>query len=176
MNDRIKLIGFKTHAKARLIGEAMARDPLIKPRLHDVLQYSGYFRFRVAHRAFWEHSIRFELTYQEGIFQLADREAKCRGAISSDSMLNWDVWYNNVVHPIKTVVWQTWEKSVNLENRYLEALVDSGSATPSDVQRLINHTGCESEDGGDAVVASYKKTPTTFMSQVLGWYRNVAAI
>ena len=155
----------------------MARDPLIKPRLHDVLQYSGYFRFRVAHRAFWEQSTRFEIAYQERLFQLADYEGKYHRAVGNDSMLNWDIWYNTVVHPIKTVAWQTWEKSVRLESRYLEALVDSGSATPAEVQRLIDHTGCESDDGGDdTVVALYDEPQASFLSRVLGWWRNEAAV
>lgn len=153
----------------------MARDSVIKPRLHDVAQYSGYFRFRIAHRAFWEQSAHFEHHYQERIFALADREAKTHAAGGQDSMLNWDLWYHTIVHPIKTVAWQTWEQSINLESRYLEALVNSGLASPTDVQRLIDHTGSEPEEEHDiSVEAVNYNVSQGVVSQLLGWWRGAA--
>lgn len=127
-----------TLTKARHLGHEMARDPVIRPYLTNAVQYQSYHRFRIAHRAHWEQSTRFELYYQERIFTLADREAAHNGMSEYDSIANWDVWYHRVVHPIKSTFWETWETAMKLESRYLEALLNSGKACPSQFRSIVD--------------------------------------
>lgn len=143
--SRLNHVGVResTLSKARDLGNDMVRDPVIRPHLKCVAQYQSYHRFRIAHRAHWEQSTRFERYYQERLFALADKESGQGLSEACDSINNWDVWYHQVVHPIKTVLWETWERAVNLERRYFEALLDSGEATPDQIQTIIDNEELE---------------------------------
>lgn len=127
-----------TIAKARELGTEMVRDAAIRPQLKNVAQYGGYGNFRVAHRALWEQSDRFELYYQERLHALADKESRRQAIDDSESTGHWDARYDDVLYPIKAAMWETWEKAVNLERRYFQALLDSGSMTPEQVQTIIH--------------------------------------
>src|SRR5690606_30259260 len=89
-----------TFAKARQLGNQMADDPQIRPHLKNLAQYSGYFRFRLAHRAHLEATPRFEHYYLEKVYALADREVKLQRIPRTDAVESWDRWYHLYVHPI----------------------------------------------------------------------------
>ena len=131
-------VHLRTETKARRLGVEMATDPAIRPNVVNVEQYEGYFRFRLAHRAQLEQGARFERYYQERIFELADQEGRTRRRVQADSMSTWDRWYHELVHPIKCLVWQEWEARVNLEARYLDALLVSGKANAADIRRMTS--------------------------------------
>lgn len=134
-----------TISKARELGHEMIRDPVIRPYLKDVAQYQSYHRFRNAHRAHWEQSTRFERYYQERLFVLAEKESGRNGADACDSIDNWESWYHEVVHPIKTALWETWEMAVNLERCYFQALRDSRPTVPPEVQTNVDGEAAEAQ-------------------------------
>ena len=126
-----------TLAKARHMGAEMAKDPVIRPHLDGVLQYQSFNRFRNAHRAYWEQSSRWEKHYQERVFVMADKEASRYKIRDQNSMNTWDVWYNNFEQPIKNAIWETWEKQMNLEARYFNALLNAGKINPNQLLALM---------------------------------------
>ncbi len=126
-----------TLGRARNLGDEMARDPLIRPHVVEVLQYENYYRFRLSHRAYWEQSSRWEKHYQDRIFAIADKECAKYHWNNYDNIGNWDVWYNRLVQPIKNSLWETWEEAFKLEARYFEALLSTGRANPRQVLSII---------------------------------------
>lgn len=63
----------------------------------------------------------FVRVWLERLFAIAEKEAKRLGLRVDDSMGAWDIWYNQVVVPMKNLMWETWEHSWDLPARYAEA-------------------------------------------------------
>jgi hypothetical protein len=110
-------------AKASQLGIEIARtDPVIRPYLNRVASYENYARFRIGHRMYWEQSTRFERLWQERIYRIAEKEGRHHGFRDYNSVIHWDIWYNGVVHPLRSAMWEAWETQVQLESLYHEAV------------------------------------------------------
>lgn len=105
---------------ARQLGITMLADPVIQPHLRQAHQFGDYDHFRIAHRAYWEQCGPFE-PYQEKIVALAERDGRRLGLDRRNSVEGWDIWYNRLVHPLKDMLWEMWEKGVALEEKYYDA-------------------------------------------------------
>lgn len=132
--------------RARRVGQEMSSDPRIFPHLDNALQYASYLRFRNAHRAYWEQNPHFEKRYQEPIFLMADKEARRQGKSDYDSITNWDLWYHHVVHPLKSAMWEVWEKNMRLERRFYEKLLAAGRIADCDLADLTNEPPLDSHN------------------------------
>lgn len=126
----------RTARRAHAIAQELIKDSVFRPSLLSVAQYGSYFRFRNAHRAALEQTRDFESRYLGRILKLAESERRRSGAGPTDSAAEWDTWYERMVEPIKALIWSEWENHHNLESRYFEALLKSGTMSPSELARL----------------------------------------
>lgn len=112
----------KALRQAAELGCEMARsERRLKPDIGRAHSYETYHQFRNAHREQLERSDVFVRVWLERLFALADKEGRRLGLRVDDSMDSWDLWYNQVVVPMKNLAWETWEHSWDLPARYAEA-------------------------------------------------------
>lgn len=129
--DKMISVSVRTAERARGIAEDLIHDSAIRPSVCEVGQYGNYRRFRNAHRARWEQSRSFE-TYLERIVKLAQSDRSLRSK-QCPSGAQWDTWYEQLVEPIKSLVWEAWERHHRLERRYYEELVRAGHLSPQHI-------------------------------------------
>ena len=125
--------------KAAELGCEMAKtDHFFRPDVTRASRYDDYRRFRNAHREQWERSDHFVRVWMERLIVIADKEGRNQGLRMDDSMASWDVWYNRIVIPMKSLLWEAWEHSCELPSRYAEAAhpIVAQDAPPSPVLRL----------------------------------------
>jgi hypothetical protein len=127
--------------RAAELGCDMARrDRCFKPDLSRAGRFDSYRRFRNAHREQLERSDAFVRRWQDPLFVLADKEARRLGLRVDDSMASWETWYNCLVVPLKNLLWEAWEHSYQLPDRFDEAThaqrAELADAEPLQVLRI----------------------------------------
>lgn len=138
MNPNLQLSA-RALSRARDLGVQIARtDPIIRPRLLEVSKHDNYARFRMAHRAYWEHSSRFETRWQEQLINIAERAASQQGLSEHDSIVQWELWYGRIVTPLSSAMWEAWESVHQLEMLYKqELLASAGRRETISIARII---------------------------------------
>lgn len=112
----------KSTRQAEELGCQMAKDDgVLKPDLSHARCYEDYGRFQNAHREQLERSDDFVHVWQERLFAMAEEEAKPWGLRMDDSMQSWDIWYHQIVVPLKNLMWEAWENRCNLPKLYAAA-------------------------------------------------------
>ena len=99
------------------------RESRLAPYLSNASQYGDYSQFRVTHRERMEQSEIFRV-WQERLFNLAEREGRRFGLRLDDSMTAWDIWYNQVVQPMRREMWTSWEAWHDMPERYHTAVTE----------------------------------------------------
>lgn len=168
---RVLMIRREYFARARQLGRGIAQlDRIIRPRIEKVQQYENYHRFRIAHRSWWEHSGYFEATYLERLYQMADKIASENGLSEYDSIINWELWYNRILNPIKDALWETWERETGLERRYLEARVMLGVNDTVAIDQLLQGSASDVPDLAEPEVHPQRRAVGGWLAW-LGWNR-----
>ena len=109
-------------AQAEELGCEMAKDDrVLTPDLCHAQCYEDLGRFQNAHREQLERTDEFTQVWQERLFAMAEEEAKPWGLRMDDSMASWDVWYHEIVVPLKNLMWEAWEDRWNLPALYATA-------------------------------------------------------
>jgi hypothetical protein len=128
--------------RAAELGCDMARhDSFFRPDVSRASRYDDYWRFRNAHREQWEQTDRFVRVWLDKLFVIAEKERKRLGLRMDDSIAAWDAWYNQLVMPMKRLLWEAWEQSCDLPARYAEAAHPIAAAEDmplSSVLRLVD--------------------------------------
>jgi hypothetical protein len=115
---------------ARDLGIRMAReDRVIRPRFFDLRHNKEYERFRDTHRAYWEQSDQFDQVWQPRIMAITEREAHRLSISDGTSVVDWDRSHNCIINPLKSVMWEAWERVYRLEYLHEQA-VSIPSASP----------------------------------------------
>jgi hypothetical protein len=142
-------------ARARELGAYMAKhDIIVRPRVTEAGQYETYHRFRISHRAHWEGSERFEKTYQDLLYRMADKETRRNGLSEYDSMASWDMWYNRIVGPLREAFWEAWERHVGLERRYYTARLATIKGNPNALKHLLSMSDALEAEEAAAMAAT----------------------
>lgn len=126
------------HHAAELGCEMAKNDDFFRPDVSLASRYEDYRGFRNAHREQWERTDHFVHIWLERLFSLAEKEGKRLGLRMDDSMASWDIWYNQIVMPMKSVLWETWEHNCELPARYAEVAhpIVAEDTPPSPVLQL----------------------------------------
>ena len=112
----------KSTCQAEELGCEMAKDDgALKPDLNHARCHEDYGRFQNAHREQLERTDEFIQVWQERLFTIAEEEAKPWGLRMDDSIQSWDVWYHQIVVPLKNLLWEAWEDHCNLPTLYAKA-------------------------------------------------------
>ena len=159
---------------ASMLGNQMARrESRLAPDLRNASRFGDFSQFRIAHRDKLERSDIFR-TWQEKLFNLAEREGRRFGLRLDDSMTAWDIWYNQVVQPLRKEMWTSWEAWHDMPERYHAAAAEQRqrqstatilhvAARVADTTHLVDvgsQTLSVPETAGPAVPATAPQRPT----------------
>ncbi len=124
---RIRRPSRETINEARRLGSQMAAmEPALRPDTQGSEQYLSYAQFVQAHRHFIEVSHPFE-KWDYLLEQLAEHEEKSQHTWVNEPA-EWDSFLREVVEPIRTAFWHSWEMSVALQKRFEERVGKKRSA------------------------------------------------
>ncbi len=93
------------------------REPRLTPDLRNASRFGDFSQFRTAHRDNLEQNDLFR-RWQERLFNIAEREGRHFGLRVDDSMTAWDVWYHQIVQPMRKEMWTAWEAWHNLPEKF----------------------------------------------------------
>ena len=101
-----------------MLGNQMARrEPRLTPDLTNSSRFGDFNQFRTAHRDKLEQSELFR-KWQERLFNIAEREGRHFGLRVDDSMTAWDVWYHQIVLPMRKEMWTAWEAWHDMPDKF----------------------------------------------------------
>jgi hypothetical protein len=136
------------------LGKKMARqEPGIRPVLREVIHFSRYEDFRLAHRSTLENSRRFFL-WEQRIAALAESTGRNIGFNLDKTSRVWDDFYSYVFAPLKHAFWQGWEEVRQLKDIYRKQrtmLAQGGRAVAkaADVFHVLDAAPMLPESTGD---------------------------
>ncbi len=93
-------------------------EPALRPDTHGSDHYLSYAQFAQAHRHFMEVSRPFE-KWDCLLEQLAEHEEKSQHTWVNEPA-EWDSFLREVVDPIRSAFWNSWEASVALQKQFEE--------------------------------------------------------
>lgn len=109
---------------AGMLGNQMARRELrLSPDLSNASRFADFSQFRTAHREKLEHSDVFRV-WQERLYNIAEREGRRFALRLDDSMTAWDIWYSQIVQPMRREMWTAWEACHDLPDKYHAAAAE----------------------------------------------------
>lgn len=134
---------------AAMLGNQMARrEPRLAPNLSNASRFGDFSQFRTAHRDKLEQSDLFR-KWQERLFNIAEREGRHFGLRVDDSMTAWDIWYHQIVQPMRKEMWTAWEAWHDMPDKFHTAAAEQRkqqqtvtplrvAATAADVTHLMD--------------------------------------
>lgn len=116
---------------AAMLGNQMARrEPRLIPDLSSASRFADFSQFRTAHRDRLEQNELFR-KWQERLFNIAEREGRHFALRVDDSMTAWDIWYHQIVLPMRKEMWTAWEAWHDMPGKFHTAAAQQREQQPT---------------------------------------------